>query len=132
MVSGPGQLSQRTDGGPGNEKQPIRVGPGGAYGDRQAAIEQQRAAPLPQVPDAGGAGVPAYTGGPLNGPSERPGEPVTHGSPLGAGAGPEALTGAMPVRPGTGPMTQLLMSLGGGGATGPLAELLRVAQTQNQ
>lgn len=31
---------------------------------------------------------------PLNAPTERPGEPVTTGLPIGAGAGPEALTGA--------------------------------------
>ena len=31
--------------------------------------------------------------GPLDRPTERPNEPVTHGLPVGPGAGPEALTG---------------------------------------
>lgn len=149
MVSGPGQLSQRTDGGPGNEKQPIRVAPGGAYGDRKAAVEQQQ---MMRVPKEGGhrlgvdaspqmrqrLGLPmsdtpnqAYQGGPLNAPSGRPGEPVTHGVGVGAGAGPEALTGAAVQRTDVGPMTRLLMQMAPGGATGDVAELLRVAQLQN-
>lgn len=48
-VSGPGGLSQRTDGGPGNARQPIRVGPGNPHGERQEMEDMQRAAPLPAV-----------------------------------------------------------------------------------
>lgn len=129
-VSGPGALSQRTDGGPSDDKQPIRLAAGGAYGERQEMQQLQQAAPMAETPD--GPVLPEYTGGALNAPSARPGEPVTHGSPLGAGAGPEALAGAAPQATGGGWMTQLLTSMSPGGATGSLAELLRVAQTQGQ
>lgn len=110
-VSGPAQLSARTDGGPGSSKQPIRVANGGGYGERTASIEQQQGAPLAEAPGPpnppapstlaeamGGGGAPSgppAEGGfqrpPLTGftaPSERPGEPVTAGAPMGAGPGP--------------------------------------------
>lgn len=44
-VSGPGRLSKRTDRG-----QPVRVAPGGDYGDRQDMVALQKAAPLAQAP----------------------------------------------------------------------------------
>ena len=61
-VSGPGSLSQRTDGGAGNSKQPIRRIPGVAYGEQKGLSEQQAAAPLPvaqqgQIPVGNTAGV---------------------------------------------------------------------------
>lgn len=46
-VSGPGALSQRTDGGPGSDTQPIRVAAGGPFGQRQELEEAQRQSPLP-------------------------------------------------------------------------------------
>lgn len=61
-VSGPGALSQRTDGGPGSDTQPIRVAAGGPFGQRQELEEAQRQSPLPdrQAPAAGpGGGVAA-------------------------------------------------------------------------
>ena len=135
-------MSQRTDGG-----QPVRVAPGADYGDRAAMVAQQKAAPMAAttstpggsptaMPPSGGGGVGAvaspYTGGAFAAPSARAGEPVTHGVGVGPGGGTEALTGA-PVRPqGPGPMTTLLMSMQGGGATGTLAALLQHAQMQNQ
>lgn len=150
-ISNPGALSARTDGG-----QPVRVAPGGDYGDRQALERLQQSAPMSdsaRVPVPGDhrmnvdgtpamrqrMGMPmsdtpnqAYQGGPLNAPSTRPGEPVTHGSPLGAGAGPEALSGSAPApKANVGPMTQLLQSMAPGGATGALADLLRQAQIHN-
>lgn len=73
-VSGPGALSERTDGGPG---QPIRVAPGGAYGSRQALEQQQAAAPLAAGPPAPGVGGGAPGGPPpsnIFGPSQRPDE----------------------------------------------------------
>lgn len=92
-VSGPGGLSARTDGGPA---QPMRVPTGGAYGQASDLAAMQRAAPLPQAtaprpgPSRGGpaaGGVPD----PFR-PTERPGEPVTAGIPMGPGPmGPGSL-----------------------------------------
>ncbi len=83
-VSGPGAMSQRTDGG---ASQPIRVAGDQPYGARKASTEAQGAAPL-----AAGGGAPpgvgaAGTGGgaspmpPLDvfGPTSRPNEPATAG-----------------------------------------------------
>lgn len=59
-VSGPGALSQRTDGGPGSQNQPIRVASGQPYGQRQALEGAQRAAPLPATTgSAGSTAAPA-------------------------------------------------------------------------
>lgn len=89
-VSGPGALSARTDGGPGSSRQPIRPVPGGTYGDRQASIESQQVAPLPNVASSSGppplpAGPDGGQGPPMQpndifGPTARPGEPITTGS----------------------------------------------------
>lgn len=56
-VSGPGALSQRTDGpittNPSNAeqaRQPVRPIPGGTFGDRQGSIDQQSAAPMAAAP----------------------------------------------------------------------------------
>lgn len=93
-VSGPGALSARTDGGPG---QPIRVASGGDYGARQASVQQQQAAPLasgggvapPPGPGvAAGAPPVAPLPNPFGSPTNRPGEPVTAGASLGPGAPP--------------------------------------------
>lgn len=86
-VSGPGSLSARTDGGPG---QPLRAATGGDYGDRKATLDQQRGAPLAT---AGGGGAAPAPGGPppdpngIFGPTTRPGEPLTAGIDWGAGPG---------------------------------------------
>lgn len=93
-VSGPGSLSQRTDGGP---SQPVRVAPGGPYGSRQAMVAQQQAAPMreggPVTPPPGGPGAgaapavnPAEGLDPF-GPSRRPSEPATAGAATGPGSG---------------------------------------------
>ena len=93
-VSGPGALSQRTDGGPG--KQPVRVPSGGAYGDRQQLQQLQQAAPVAASP-GGDVGAPqpaqdltAGLGG-FGEPSQQPDTPVTAGAASGDGPGPEAL-----------------------------------------
>lgn len=75
-VSGPGALSQRTDG------QGAMALPGAQYGEQAAFQEAQQAAPM--------ASMAPLT--PLDAPSGRPSEPVTAGSPMGAGPGPEALS----------------------------------------
>ena len=79
-VSNP-QSGRRTDGGAGSKSQPLRVASGGAYGQRQAATNQQQAAPLANeegitpTPDANmisGANQPQ--GGGMFGPTQRPAE----------------------------------------------------------
>ena len=65
-VSAP-QSGQRTDGGPG-DKQPIRTPTGGAYGEAQAAEDQQRGAPMA----AGGPSAPGPGGPPAGGPGAGP------------------------------------------------------------
>lgn len=79
--------------------QPVRTAPGQPYGQagQQAAAQQQ--IPLPQtsspVPAPNAPIVPPAPGM-LTGPSLRPGEPVTAGLTVGAGPGPEAVTGGAP------------------------------------
>lgn len=93
-VSGPGQLSQRTDGGP---TQPIRPITGLPYGEGQEAIDQQRQAPLPQAATPGaptgssGAIAAAPEPMPLAAGSLMPDQPVT----AGADAGPGPDSGAL-------------------------------------
>lgn len=143
-VSGPGAHSQRTDGGPA---QVISAAPDQAYGDMKAQQDAQRVAPMagatpmppaaptgaPQGAPADGAQMPQYTGGPFTGPSTRPGEPVTHGAPIGPGAGTEALN--LPAVPqpsaGTGQMTQMLQRLSATDTTGIIGQLMQAAQARN-
>lgn len=99
MVSGPGKLSARTDGGAGS-KQTARYIAGGDYGDGGLMATQQGA---PMAKTLGGASAPMPQGQPqqmqpqgppvipLTAPSQRPDEPVTSGAAAGAGPGPEAL-----------------------------------------
>lgn len=100
----------------------VQTAPGQSYGQRAAQTAAQQQIPLapPPGPSAPGAGVPAPGGPPTpqpgagqalagpqplkatspepgelswTGPSERPNEPITHGLPIGAGGGPEVLSG---------------------------------------
>lgn len=98
-VSGPGSLSQRTDGGPG---QPIRDVPAANYGDRQEMHSIQGGATMAQDGMPSGSPVlppngPAQPSAPvtpmtpptaLTDPTQRPDEPVTAG--VNAGPGPGA------------------------------------------
>ncbi|MGW2169134.1 hypothetical protein ACWC1C_01225 [Streptomyces sp. NPDC001705] len=91
-VSGPGALSKRTDGGPG---QPVRVPTGGKYGERQELEQMQQAAPVSASPggDVGApqmADVAADVVG-FDAPTQMPDEPVTAGAGMGDGPGMEAL-----------------------------------------
>jgi len=79
MASGPGALSQRTDGGP---TQPMMDIPDAAYGEQAEFAEIQGGAPM--------AGTPATPPVALNAPTERPGEPATAGMPFGPGRMPGA------------------------------------------
>ncbi|MFF3363594.1 hypothetical protein [Streptomyces misionensis] len=93
-VSGPGALSQRTDGGPG--KQPVRVPTGGTYGQAQQLQQLQQGAPVAASP-GGDVGTPQAAQDPTAGlvgfdqPSQQPDIPVTAGAAAGAGPGLEAL-----------------------------------------
>ena len=95
-VSGPGSLSQRTDGGP---QQVLSDVSGMPYGENQELEEMQSAAPMSASGQAtarasrrGGAGRAtqraAQRMAPLMSPTQRPNEPVTAGAPFGPGAGP--------------------------------------------
>lgn len=79
-VSGPGAKSQRTDGGPA-DTQAAKYVSGLPYGEGQAMMETQQAAPM-----AAAAPAPAPIV-PLNAPSQRPDEPVTAGADAGPGPG---------------------------------------------
>lgn len=90
-VSGPGQLSRRTDGGP---QQTQATMTGMPYGENaefntlqgqapmSAAGQTTARAPRPKQGRSGGGSVPLFS------PTERPDEPVTAGAPFGPGDGP--------------------------------------------
>ena len=75
-VSGPGQLSRRTDGA-----QPVMEMTGGKYGEAKALREMQSAAPMAQIETA--PTIPQISE--LFAPTQRPAEPVTAGMPFGPG-----------------------------------------------
>jgi hypothetical protein len=84
LVSGPGALSQRTDGG-----QPIRHIADAKYGEDKEFVGQQKMAPLaeaaagPAVPPSGGPGGSFSSASPSAGPAA-PSQPIT---PFGAPTG---------------------------------------------
>jgi hypothetical protein len=87
-VSGPGALSQRTDGGAiEGMTQPQQQYTGFAYGENSAIAEQQSGASL------AGTGFPDFNFTPLNAPTERPNQPVTAGIDIGEGGGSELMAG---------------------------------------
>lgn len=134
-ASGPGKLSKRTDGGPG---QKLMAPTGMDYGQHQALLAQERTAPMQQanpippapVPSGPSGGAPASPAGapptPFGAPTARPGEPVTAGVDIGAGPGSEVLPAVMqPAFNAQGPMTQMLSNLGP--LTGDMAALYQAA-----
>lgn len=78
-VSGPGALSQRTDGGPA-DTQAAKYVSGLPYGEGQELMNIQQSAPMAAM----SAPAPVI---PLKAPSQRPEEPVTAGA--NAGPGPD-------------------------------------------
>ena len=90
-VSGPGALSQRTDG------QGPQYMAGGEYGEGQEMLDIQGSAPMSRAPQmrpsrggsrgGGMAGMPSEVT-PLFDPTQRPDEPITAGAPFGEGPGP--------------------------------------------
>lgn len=87
-VSGPGQLSQRTDGGPQQVQAEMSGMP---YGENQEFATLQSSAPMSASPSAASprarqrqaTQAPSVT--PLFAPTQRPDEPVTAGAPFGPG-----------------------------------------------
>lgn len=83
----------------GNATQAAKYVPGLPYGEGQALMQTQEAAPLAAAPSIEQSGMPSGLASaaasqpviPLNAPSQRPEEPVTFGADAGAGAGMEAL-----------------------------------------
>lgn len=76
--------------------QPARYISGLPYGEGQATMQQQQAAPMAgqnAAPAQAGIGLEAFATPitPLTAPTERPDEPLTTGMDFGAGAGTEAL-----------------------------------------
>lgn len=109
--SAPRGYANRTD-LQGRGPLPVAAAPGQTYGDRAAQEAAQRSLPMAPTPLAapapapGGGSPPAPPQAPVGAPppqpgqagaflrpTERPNEPVTHGLPMGAGAGPEVLQG---------------------------------------
>lgn len=90
-VSGPGAMSQRTDGQPGETAtQAARYISGGSYGEGQEMMALQQSGPM-----AADAGMPLPPS--LAEPTERPDEPITYGAPFGAGPNePPPITGVPP------------------------------------
>lgn len=114
-VSGPGALSQRTDGGPA---QAMRDLPNAKYGENAEFRSVQSGAPMAAAPSlngtGGGAATPPAPGAsplsppmPLTGGTQNPDQPVTAGSPLGPGAN----TMQLPMGAGYTTVAQRLQSL---------------------
>ena len=90
-VSGPGALSQRTDG------QGAKSMAGGEYGEGQEMMDLQTSAPMSKAPAQPRMRQPrsgrqvveeGMSPTPLFAPTERPDEPITAGAPFGPGPGP--------------------------------------------
>jgi hypothetical protein len=97
-ASGPGALSRRTDGGPSDPKQPLRVPTGGAYGDATQLKQAEQGAPMgastggdQAVPPGLLAGLSIPAGPGFGEATQQPDVPVTSGAASGPGAGREAL-----------------------------------------
>jgi hypothetical protein len=83
VVSGPGALSQRTDGSP---SQPATYISGLPYGEGQATYDQQTAAPMAGVEQMPMPELPPIV--PLSEPTQFPNEPISYGASWGEGPGP--------------------------------------------
>lgn len=91
-VSGPGALSQRTDGGPGAKAAAVKL-PDAGYGEQKQFQDIQQGAPIGKGGVAQGnvSTEPTVLPPPLDAPTARPGEPVTQGANAGEGLGQDAL-----------------------------------------
>jgi hypothetical protein len=102
-VSGPGQLSRRTDGGPQQVQAQMSGMP---YGENMEFEAIQSSAPLNASSQTtaratrtgGGRSGQSQAGmgiAPLMSPTQRPDEPITAGAPFGPGPGPSDMSNMM-------------------------------------
>ena len=136
---------------------PARVATGQTYGKAQQQMQAQRTVPMappptlipPPAPGVGAAGLlsglaptpavppagpepPAPGGfGPLDRYTERPGEPVTQGAPIGAGAGPEALIQS-PISPESTQLSAMLAQIARSSGSAALQALAAHAAANGQ
>jgi hypothetical protein len=106
---------------------------GQSYGAGQELTQQESAAPMslqqaPQVaaPDVTQASAAAQSAptAPFGRPTDLPGQPITHGAPIGPGPGPSAMPATGLNAPPDGYVTRTLKALSARDATGVLASLL--------
>lgn len=117
------------------------VASGGAYGDRQALAAQEKTAAMSQANSVAPATISATSGQPaaggppqmpaLDAPTTRPNEPITHGVPIGPGAGANPMLQPPDPAAGKGTMTALLQRLSPTDVTGILGQLMQAAQARN-
>lgn len=112
-VAGPGALSQRTD------TQAVTTPTGMPYGEAGALAQAQQAAPLPATPKPNIIDLGA--------PTQRPGEPVTHGADFGPGADSSILRQPGPPATG-GALSQAIARAAASDTSGVLQQLLIAAQ----
>ena len=126
-VSGPGALSQRTDG------QGAKYMAGGQYGEGQEMMDLQTSAPMSKAPEQPRMRQPrsgrqvveeGMRPTPLFAPTERPDEPITAGAPFGPGPGP-----AIRQQP-VGRLAATLERLAASDDSGALAAFYRMAQSR--
>lgn len=103
---------------------------GQEYGTAGAQIAAQQAIPLPAQPPVQSAHQAAEafqmpTFGAFDRPTERPNEPLTHGAPVGPGAGPEILPGMGGAPTG---MSALLRTIAGAAGSTDLEQLAQRAE----
>lgn len=126
-VSGPGRLSQRTDGGPQQVQAEMSGMP---YGENQEFEAIQASAPMSAAPSAQAPRArqrKASTAGrqsvaPLFSPTQRPEEPVTSGASFGPGAGPQ------PSQQNMRSLSSILQRMSLNDRTGDSEALLAIAQ----
>lgn len=127
-VSGPGQLSRRTDGGPQQSTQPMT---GMGYGENEEFNAMQGGAPLAATPSVSNARArktsPTGQGGaaavPLFSPTGFPEEPVTAGAAFGPGAGPQPMPSM-----NNGSLTSIFSRIAANDSSGEAMQMLALAQ----
>lgn len=123
-VSGPGAMSQRTDGGPADQK--ARWIPSDTYGGASENMQLQQGAPMQ------GGQPPKAT--PLHAPTEHPNEPVTAGAPFGPGPGPAqpAFDPNADAQPGIDPAAAIIRSAYAVHPSPELGALMNYLETQGR
>lgn len=86
VISGPGALSQRTDGSP---SQPATYISGLPYGQGEATYNQQTAAPMAGTVEMPEPKLPPIVS--LTEPTQLPNQPISYGSSWGEGPGPSQI-----------------------------------------